>query len=92
VCHRFLAVTALAGAPPSQDAFWRLSQINKASIVMLVETGLVLRAGIQQVTADKGRPGAKCFGDYSESEALLVKVAGPEALTPKWRRLVGARR
>ena len=70
----------------SQGAFWRLSQINKASIVMLIETGLVPRAlsgpiaaGIQQVIAEEGRSGAKRSGDYLEFEALLVQVAGPDA-------------
>jgi hypothetical protein len=42
--------------------------------------------------AAEGRSGAKRSGDYLEFEALLVKVAGPEALTLKRRRLVGARR
>ena len=64
---------------------------------MLTETGLVPRAlggqiaAIQQVIAEEDRSGAKRSGDYLEFEALLVKVAEPEALTPK-RRLVNARR
>src|SRR5689334_7558659 len=86
-------------APPSQDGFWRLSQINRTSIVILIESGLVSRplagqaaAGIQEVIADQGRSGAKCSGDYLEFDALRVKAAGPEALTPKRMKLVGVRR
>ena len=33
-------VPALAGAQPDRDDFHRLGRINKASIVMLAETGL----------------------------------------------------
>ena len=47
------------------DAFDRLSQINKASIVMLAETGLVpkpmargIARGIRTVMADEDKPGS----------------------------------
>jgi argininosuccinate lyase len=80
------AAASAAAAPPAPDAFQRLSQINKASIVMLAETGLVPRplagqiaGGIRTVIAGEGRPGAKRSGDYLEFEALLVKAAGPDA-------------
>src|SRR5260370_26450080 len=68
------------------DSFDRLSQINKASIVMLSESGLVPTAmaariarGIDAVMADEAKPGARRSSDYLVFEALLEKAAGPDA-------------
>jgi argininosuccinate lyase len=68
------------------DSFGRLSQINKASIVMLVETGIVskpiaaeIARGIRAVMAGEDKPGAQRSGDYLIFEAALLKVAGPNA-------------
>ena len=73
-------------APQRPDNFHYMSQQNKASIVMLVERGLVPRAtagtiakGIRQVMTDEGRPGAQRSGDYLRFEELLEKAVGPDA-------------
>src|SRR5258708_13575107 len=68
------------------DSFDRLSQINKASIVMLSDTGLVPNAmaariarGIEAVMADEAKPGARRSSDYLVFEALLEKASAPDA-------------
>src|SRR5712691_8446575 len=68
------------------DSFDRLSQINKASIVMLSETGIVpkpmaarIARGITAVMANQAKPGAGRSGDYLVFEAALEKAAGPDA-------------
>ena len=68
------------------DAFDRLTEINKASIVMLAETGIVpkpmasrIATGIRTVAANEDQPGAQRSGDYLVFEPKLVKVAGPDA-------------
>lgn len=68
------------------DSFDRLSQINKASIVMLSETGIVpkpmaarIARGIRTVMADEATPNAKRSGDYLVFEEALVKAAGEDA-------------
>ena len=76
-------VPAVAGAQGERDDFDRLGQINKASIVMLAEAGLVppplaaaIAAGIAQVIAEQGEPGARRSSDYLVFEEHLVEVAG----------------
>ena len=78
------AATVLAGAPPSKGAFWRPSQINKASIVMLVETGLVPRAvagqiaaGMQQVIADVAARERSVPSTISNSKRCWSKLRDP---------------
>jgi argininosuccinate lyase len=65
-----------------------LDQINKASIVMLAETGIVPRdvasriaKGIAQVSADErtGKLQPRESADYLDYEPRLIAVAGPEA-------------
>jgi argininosuccinate lyase len=66
-----------------------LDQINKASIVMLAETGIVPRAlacgiakGIAQVLAQSKEPEHESqprSADYLDYEPRLVAVAGPDA-------------
>jgi argininosuccinate lyase len=82
----FLCAVFGCAAAWGADAFDRLSQINKASIVMLAETGLVpkpmaagIARGIRTVMADEDKPGAQRPGDYLVFEAALLKVAGPNA-------------
>ncbi len=82
------------------DSFDRLSQINKASIVMLSESGLVPTAmaariarGIEAVMADEAKPGARRSSDYLVFEALLENAAGPDASrlhTGRSRQDIGA--
>lgn len=82
-------VAALALAPAgvsaqgARDDFHHLGEINKASIVMLTEAGLVPRplgariaAGIAEVIAGQGAPGARRSSDYLVFEELLVEQAG----------------
>ena len=61
-----------------------LDEINKASIVVLYETGIVPRAlasriasGIAQVVANE--PRSQRSADYLDYEPRLIAVAGPEA-------------
>ncbi len=77
---------AFAAAQTERDDFHYLGEINKASIVMLAETGLVpgslgagIAAGIAQVVAEQGEPGARRSADYLVFEERLVAVAGPDA-------------
>src|SRR5438105_725890 len=63
-----------------------LDQINKASIVMLDETGIVPRAtaaaiakGIAQVIARARETSARRSADYLDYEPRLTAVVGPEA-------------
>ena len=77
---------AAAAAQDARDDFHHLGQINKASIVMLAETGLVpeplgatIAAGIAQVIAEQGEPGSRRSSDYLVFEERLVEVAGRDA-------------
>ena len=92
ICRPVLFIVALALAPAAaaaqdaRDDFHHLGQINKASIVMLAETGLVpeplaatIAAGIAQVIAEQGEPGSRRSSDYLVFEERLVEVAGRDA-------------
>ena len=75
-----------AHAQPAQDDFHHLGEINKASIVMLAEIGLVpepmaaeIARGIAAVVAGQDEPGAARSSDYLDFEARLVEVAGRDA-------------
>ena len=84
-----LTVTLGAARPSAQtdhDDFHHLGEINKASIVMLAEVGLVpeplaatIANGIRQVIAEQGEPDARRSADYLIFEARLVEVAGRDA-------------
>jgi argininosuccinate lyase len=63
-----------------------LDEINKASIVMLAETGIVPRAtagaiakGIAQLVADERESGRRRSADYLDYEPKLTALVGPEA-------------
>lgn len=78
--------TIPAAAQPTRDDFHHLGEINKASIVMLSEVGLVpgpmastIAAGIAAVVAEQADPGAPRSSDYLDFEARLVEVAGRDA-------------
>ncbi len=85
----FVALALAPAAVAAQDArddFHHLGQINKASIVMLAETGLVpeplgatIAAGIAQVIAEQDEPGSRRSSDYLVFEERLVEVAGRDA-------------
>ena len=74
---------ARAGA---DDAFARIGEINRASLVMTVETGIVPRTlgrtiarALDRVAADAAKPGAARPDDYLRIEPLITAIAGPDA-------------
>ncbi|MDX1481197.1 MAG: argininosuccinate lyase [Woeseiaceae bacterium] len=78
------AATAHHGG--AHDDFDYLAEINRASLVMLVEQGLVpadlahrIADAIGRVVEEQGMPGAARSANYLDFEARLVELAGPEA-------------
>jgi argininosuccinate lyase len=70
----------------THDNFQHLGEINKASIVMLTEEGLVpaslaskIAAGIERVIAEQNEDGAARSSNYLNFEARLLEIAGPNA-------------
>ena len=82
-----LALLAPLGADAAPtDSFARIDQINRASLVMTAETGIVPRPlaatiarALDQVAADAAKPGAERPDDYLRIEPLITAIAGPEA-------------
>ena len=75
-----------APAQTRHDDFRHLGEINKASIVMLAEVGLVdeslaetIAVGIAEVIDEQRKPDARRSSDYLVFEARLVEVAGRDA-------------
>jgi argininosuccinate lyase len=71
-------------AAPRDRFFW-LSQINRASAVMIVERGIVPRPlaarifdAINRVDAAADQPGAVRSGDYLKVEQDLMAIGGPD--------------
>ncbi len=78
--------SATVSAQDERDDFHHLGQINKASLVMLTEAGLVpetlgaaIAAGIAQVIVEQDAPGARRSSDYLVFEERLVETAGRDA-------------
>lgn len=78
-----------ADAPPAsqapRDAFFWLGEINKATVVINSDEGLLdpalaprLAAGVAQVIADGNQPGGKRPSTVITFEPLLIKAAGPD--------------
>ncbi len=81
-----VAIASPARAQTEHDDFHHLGEINKASIVMLEEVGLVptplagtIAAGIETVIDEQAKPDARRSSDYLVFEARLVEVAGRDA-------------
>jgi argininosuccinate lyase len=89
-----LVLTANAAAQPAAstvaraaapDAFYWLSEINKASTVMVTETGIVPRElgktiaeSVSRVIADAEQNRSLRSGDYLQVEPLIIAVGGPD--------------
>lgn len=75
-----------ANAAEHHDNFHHLGEINKASLVMLVEEELVpkklakrIAEGIEQVIAEQDAAGSARSSNYLNFEARLIEIAEPEA-------------
>ena len=71
---------------PACDAFCHLVRANQASLVMLVEGGLVPEAlggdiarAVARIAAEQSAPGAERSADYLDFETRLIALAGPQA-------------
>jgi len=80
-----VAVRAQSTATP-HDTFYFIGEINKASIVMLAETGIVPRPlasriarGIRTAIDSQAVPGAPRPTDYFDFEPMVIAAAGPDA-------------
>ena len=73
-----LSIAAAPAAGQSHDDFHHLGEINKASLVMLVEEGFITRSlgadiagGVARVIDEQGAPGEARSSNYLDFEARL---------------------
>src|SRR5262249_21002814 len=88
-----LLATGTGAFAQKRDAFYWLSEMNKASAVMVVEQGIVPRAlgtqiakAVAKVIADQAKPGAARSRDYLQVEGRWMGVGGRDA-----RRIIPGR-
>ena len=86
ICVLLALPAPVAALAEPQDTFARLDAINRASLVMDVETGIVppalgatIARALDRVAAESAKPGAERPDDYLQIEPLIVAVAGPDA-------------
>src|SRR5580698_9698089 len=79
------ASPAFAQQTPPRDEFFWLGEINKATVVINTDEGLLdktmaprLAAGVAKVIADGNQPGAKRPSTVITFEPLLIKAAGED--------------
>jgi argininosuccinate lyase len=84
-CIGFLIGSANPSLAAPRDRFFWMSQINRASAVMVVERGIVPKAlgakiydAVTRVDAAAEQPGAARSGDYLKVEQDLMAVGGPD--------------
>jgi argininosuccinate lyase len=85
LAHTAVGAQGRATSPERRDDFYWLSELNKASTVMVVEQGIVPKAlgktiadAVAHVIADGAKPGARRSGDYLQVEPLIIAVGGPD--------------
>jgi argininosuccinate lyase len=83
-----LSLSALEAQGGSQvhDTFYFIGEINKASVVMLAEKGILPQAlasqiakGIRTAIDSQAAPGSPRPTDYFDFEPMVIAAAGPEA-------------
>jgi argininosuccinate lyase len=69
----------------ANDGFYWINEQNKASLIMLVEEGIISKElgtkiadSLTQVIADGAKPGAARSRDYLAIEADLIRIGGPD--------------
>lgn len=80
-----MSVAAFAQSQPPRDEFFWLGEMNKATLVINSEEGLLekalaprLAAGVAKVIAEGAKPGAKRPSTVISFEPLLIEAAGVE--------------